>query len=130
MTNIEFAKSLREIAAFYEAHPEMPQPENINVPIWATYPSSSRPRFLSAAKDLGTFTKVPPSPGDDYFFTIERKFDGFPFHVTTRRAEICRKVTKTVEIESWECPDSLLEELAKLEAAKAVEVASEETNAG
>jgi hypothetical protein len=116
LTNTQFANALRQMADFYEQHAEMPQPETFLAYSWR------RTEFLRAVKMLGAVKKLPVDKNrvcDDHYFKVEKRFgdgEGFPLELITMRADICTKVTKMVETTTWECPDSLLEQLAEMEA--------------
>lgn len=106
MTNSEFAQALREMAAFYEGHPEMPHPS----PVMHKY-IYGRDEFTAAVKQLadgGVVTKqVTDKPLDD--FQAVRDFGGIKLKLSIDRRTVCRKVKKMVETEVWECPESILE---------------------
>lgn len=107
MTNIEYANSLRQIADFYEANPDMP------VPGW---PSEfiflyDRQAFLNAVKVLargGKVTKEVERREDGNYKAI-RDFGGNRVIVEIPRKAICRLIRPA----EYDCPDSLLEEAAE-----------------
>jgi hypothetical protein len=116
MTNAEFANSLRAVADFYEKHPDMPQPPEASLWVY----THSKTYFLNAAKmmaDGGTIQKRVDLPGDVMnYYHVERLFGGFLLDLCITRETMCRKVKQMVEIETFVCPDSLLEEWAALPA--------------
>lgn len=108
MTNSEFSDSLRQVAAFYEEHPDMPQPwDTLSVYMY------EREGFVKAALTLakgGRIEKKADKAGDicaDYH--AFRKFGGVTVDVRIPRRAICRLISEAV----YDCPDSLLEEAAE-----------------
>lgn len=110
MTNLEYAQALRDLAAFYETHPDMPQPYG---PVCFFY---DREKFLSAVKELshgGIVRKKLSGADSDSEYVAERNFSGLSLRLKISRALVCRLVKPAV----YDCPDSLLEEAAEYQKA-------------
>lgn len=104
MTNIEYAESLEQIAAFYRAHPEMSQPHP-ELYIFHYDKAEFVADALTLAKG-GRVEKSADSAGStlsDYH--AKRTFGGITVDVRISRSTVCRLVSPAV----YECPDSLLE---------------------
>lgn len=97
----KMSAGLRELADFYDEHPEFPVKA-----MWMYIYVINRKEFIGLAKQLGTFTKN--VDGSDY--QIVRRFDNAYVQVYASRKEVCTKrlVTKTIEVEEWDCPEHLL----------------------
>lgn len=106
MNNLQFGAALREIAAHYEEHPEMPQPTSPRLFIW----EANKESFLRTVKELakgGMVRKFADDANASYpEYHAERDFGGFSIRTSISRKLVCRLVTPAV----YECPDSLLEE--------------------
>lgn len=137
MTNVDFAQALREMADFYEAHPQMPRPEIRDV--YRIFSASGKAEFVAAVRQLADGGKVEKGV-DENFYRAKRTFGaGLVLEALCNRAEVCRKVTKLKvvkesvpvryetrteqvnipvafeerevekEVTEWECPESILE---------------------
>ena len=112
MTNLEYANGLRAIADLYERHPELKLPY-LDITIHA----EDKADFIISLKALSDGGTVAKSSKDDPDYPsiskhiATREFSGVTLEVEIYKSVICRKVRKTVtrEIETWECPDSLME---------------------
>ncbi len=125
MTHKVYADSLRQIADFFEAHPEVKLPP----PEFKFYQTSNSGEVAAFAKAFGSCTKR--YEGD--FFYLTKKFGALTVEVIERRQKICvKKVVghKTViverpiafetfseeqEIVEWECQDASLLKTKDLE---------------
>jgi hypothetical protein len=105
MTNLEYAAGLRQVAEFYETHPEMPlPPATICVYSW------QKPDFLVSVKEMakgGTIHKKVDADAECGYYRTIRHFGAVQLEASIPRRTICRLVTPAV----YDCPDSLLEEL-------------------
>jgi hypothetical protein len=104
MTNLEFAAGLREIGAFYEAHPDVPQPFKLYVL------ANNRDEFETMLRALGPvgLAAVPPKQANDYFYAVERSFGpGVILRLDTYAGNVCRKVQRTALVEAWEYDPTL-----------------------
>ena len=111
MNNQEYVAALRELAEFYESHPEMPI-QNDTWPIMVN--ASTRSEFVAGVKALSEHGKVTKSTDDDRYPSIaahhaKGKFGGITLDMDIRKSLVCRKVRKMVEAYDWEGPESLLE---------------------
>ncbi|MGD0497503.1 MAG: hypothetical protein ABSC23_03605 [Bryobacteraceae bacterium] len=110
ITNEQFVQGLRELADFYAANPEMPMPSYTSMVV----NSFSKDQFVSAVRVLARGGKVEKRTDDDKSIMKEhyaiRTFGGLKLDVAISKSMVCRKVRKMVEMEVWECPDSLLAE--------------------
>ena len=118
------ADSLRLMADWYEAHPDMPAPYNPTVLHFAV---ENEDAAASVARALGTFKKF----GDDTFLRLTKTFGSIPLEFIFYRNKVCTpRVVKTetvkvmkldpkappppmVEVEEtrdvivWDCPPLL-----------------------
>jgi hypothetical protein len=137
MTNVEFAQALREMAAFYEVHPEMPRPEIGDR--YCIFSVSGKANFAATVRQMADGARVEKN-ADENFYRVKRTFGaGLVLEVLCNRAEVCHQVTKLKvvkervpvrfetrteevnvpvefeerevekEVTEWECPESILE---------------------
>lgn len=110
---MNYANSLRCLAAWYDAHPEMPEPTT-NL---AIYSLDTKEEAAMAARALGTFHKS----FSEWNLTLNKEFGQITLAVVFSRAGVCtRKVVgvktipaeyveahvnpaRTEEIVEWEC---------------------------
>ena len=110
MTNLEYAAGLRAIADLYERHPELVLPYPV---IHAR--ADSKDDFIMGAKALadgGIATKSTDADGAYPSIAghhVKRAFHGVTLDLEIYKSLVCRKVRRMVEMDVWECPDSLLE---------------------
>jgi hypothetical protein len=98
---------LREFADFLEANPT------------AVLPSSGVTSYDCVGTPVEMVERVTALGGrwakeDDWkskYFGMERRFGPAAYRVYAERSKVCKKVTKMVPVEVWECPDSLLSEV-------------------
>lgn len=113
-TRQERIGAMRRILDFLEANPEFPEPHSLKG--MTAYVSSidAKQNIAKCARMLGTFEKSANAAD----FIITRDFGGAYLTAYTSRSNVCEKklVTETVTHEVWECPDSLLEFEAAVEA--------------
>ncbi len=105
---LNLISGLREFADFLEAHSELPLESVCELQIMMGYvppPQTHEPNLRLWAKAFGTFQKTV----SDYYFRVTRAFGGLRVAIAVDRDRVCRKVRKKVEVETWECPASLLE---------------------
>ena len=94
-TTLSTAESLRLMADWYEAHPDMPAPYNPSVLHFATENSDE---VGKVARALGTFKKS----GEDTFLRLTKQFGSLPLEFIFYRNRVCtpRVVgTKTVKVQ-------------------------------
>ena len=91
------AESLRLMADWYEAHPDMPPP---TAKIYASGDHSTKDGARHIARMLGTFEKG----GGDMFLDIKKLFGSVPMVVSFFRWDICIKRVVQREIIEWDCP--------------------------
>jgi len=134
MTNASNGRSqlvsgLREAAAWFEAHPEVPIPHHVDMTIYDLGGEEAELETLgTTARAMGTATKV----HEGEFFKLSRTFaDAVTVTAVAWRKNVCQRTvvgTKTVieqrppdgvemvdveieqEIVEWDCPPSLLGE--------------------
>ena len=131
MTNLEYADSLRKLADFYEANPELERPgTDDTMTIFSVHQKS---RFIAAIRSFGACKKTT----DETFYRISKPFGKLTLECVIYRSQICtaRKVEKLVKklvpvayeqvakpepsaweerevletVTEWDCPGSLLE---------------------
>lgn len=121
----EYAASLRMVADFYEAHPELKLPYTQSYDgktFWVTLDTSEREQLREFARAFGTFTKHADSTG----FKLLKSFGTLALQVEISRGSVCtpevigkRTVTRKVpigfreeiveeDIIEWKCPGSIL----------------------
>jgi len=97
----KMSAGLRELADFLEEHPELASERvaTIHKSTW------EKDKFLEFAQQLKPFEKDP----NDAHYNIFRMFGPIKFEVYCARSLVCTKrmVTKTVEVEEWDCPKIL-----------------------
>lgn len=109
ITNAQFAKGLRELADIYDSDERMIQPEVLDLFQHYCNPEKFRGAVMALALG-GKIEKLPPRDDTDYFYKVRRTMaGGLIVELSTARSNVCRKVTKAVMTETWECPDSLLD---------------------
>lgn len=112
MTNQDFAQGLRELAALYERHPELITP-NTSLYLYLPWDTSAKRlrASLKAFADGGIVTKRAPSDDLDTYFRFQRTFTGgLTVELNIERSVVCRRVRKMQMVETWECPEAILEE--------------------
>src|SRR5579864_4791307 len=84
MENQEFVNSLRQLADFYEKHPEVPLPDTVRMPI---YSLNTKEEIEPVARAFGNaFKRV-----DDNFFKLVRRFGVIDLEVIAYREKVCTK---------------------------------------
>ena len=125
METIEFTQALRQIADFYDKHPEVPLPDLVSMPI---YTVNTPEEIAPIARAFGTSFKEYNST----FFKLTKQFGVIKLEVVAYRDQVCvkrvvgtKKVKKQVlaeyqppanyvekeveeEIVEWDCPESIL----------------------
>lgn len=123
---IEYARSLRLIADFYEKHPEVPLPD-LEI---KCHSITGRAEVIKTAHALKTFDKL----YCENFFTLSKTFGMLKLQFVEYRANVCKKkvvgtqvvkkkvpqtyveVEEVVEKVEWECASSpLLSTMKELE---------------
>ncbi len=123
-----FVSGLREMADWYEAHPNIPTPKDFSV---YEFKSENKAAAQKVARALGTFDKKL----DDTFLKLQRDFGGISLRFVFYRKLVCQRrvvgtktvtervpdpeaapppmveVTKEREIVEWDCPPLLAPEL-------------------
>ena len=105
----KMSAGLRELADFYDEHPEICSDRKIIINHYVL----NRAEFLDLAKHLKPFKKDP----SDKYYSLVRMFGPIKLDVYCERDLICTKrmVTKTIEVEEWDCPEHLLSGNGKAE---------------
>lgn len=122
-----FTAGLRAVAAFLDDHPEVPLPYLGSPPELMIYlhGDGQRARLAAITRAMGNVTKTPVSYSDGAErFQVQREFDGIALVAQATRDQVCtrvvtgtedreveevvtpavtRKVTKPVEVVTWEC---------------------------
>ena len=126
METIEFTQSLRQIADFYDKHPEVPLPDAFR---FAIYTVDEPEDIAPIAKAFGSSFKS----YDDNYFKLTKRFGVIDLQVVALRDKVCTKrvvgtkkvIVKTPvvndlpisyiekeveqEIVEWDCGDSILQ---------------------
>ena len=131
MTHEEFVDSLRQIADFYEQHPNCPLPslgERLHI-----FPDGIK-GLAAVAREFGDCTKS-VDEGELSFYRVRRQFGALALEALDYRHKVCKRIVtgsheervkipltfeehiRMVEDVRWECPDSLLEESNQKEEA-------------
>lgn len=107
ITNQQFAQALRDLASVYETDEQMQQPVKIDLYL----PGASAEQFAKSARALARLGRIDKDQRQDSFcFAVRHTTKaGVVIELSIARALICKRVTKMVPTEAWECPDSLLE---------------------
>ena len=112
----EWLDSLREMADFLEAHPDLIEPY-LSI-ICYRFCKGTREEFAKTALQLGASTKS----SDATWFQVARKFGIHTIQVTQPREDICeKKVVGTEEIETEEPDPEAVAALPKVKTVKTVE---------
>jgi hypothetical protein len=117
MTHQQFAAALREVAEFYETHPEAKLPW-----AWFSLSCDKREEFIRQANilaDGGMVKKEADSPDRSYGkYKVTRTFGvapkGFGDSVQVVVSIDREKVCKLVKPDVYECPEALAAEFEKL----------------
>ena len=105
------ADGLRELADWYEKHPEITCPV-VHINIVSLTANDKVSELGTIAKAFGTCKKTV----NNWSFSINRDFGPVRAYAHVGREEVCKRVIK------WECPESLLAAIGK-DAMKAFEEA-------
>lgn len=124
MENAEFVDSLRKLADFFEAHPDLKVPYSMSgdgIIIFA----NGKEEISLAARAFGSCDKT----SDDIFYRVVKKdpIGQFKLSAIEYRSQVCERVVtgkrvipaqtvpehtipeRTEEIVEWRCPESILE---------------------
>lgn len=93
-SKLSTAESLRLLADWYEAHPDMPAPK-----VWVGG-GLGLEDARRIARALGAFDKG----GDDMFFELNKSFGSLVLTVQFYRPHICTKRVVQKEVVEWDCP--------------------------
>jgi hypothetical protein len=126
--NKAFASALRDLADFYQVHPEFPQPTfSTTLNVWAR----NKERFAELARQLGSCEKRSSTSTSTFYLrksfgagvqldlNIEHNLVCERVQTGTRRVEAQpEKITPAIEahdepIYKWICPESILREEAE-----------------
>ena len=99
----EAIQSLRDFANFLEAHPTAALPGRTYSLEYCSTPEE----MVERVKVLGGKWAKDGDERSNYF-SLERYFGEHYYRVIADRKMVCKKVTKMMPVEVWECPDSLL----------------------
>ena len=104
----EIVRGLRELADLLEANPHLKISHLGGFYVYL--PRIKREESITAlkewAKAMHTFTRE----ADSFNLALKKSFGPLRMTINVDRDVVCRKVTKLVEQEVWECPESLLDE--------------------
>lgn len=95
------AESLRLLADWYEQHPTIPGPEEVNIYLYGEK-DELLAQLADASTALGADRKI---EAGTYYIDISRDFSSVTLMFSVAKDRICRKV------ERWECPKTLQEML-------------------
>jgi hypothetical protein len=112
MTNQEFVQRLREVAGFYESHPDLKAPSSLRIDVWL----STKAQIVDTARKLGEAQKIHQ---ENYFYLRKRFGDYVHLDFNVERSEVCRRIVTgtrvkpatpetVVEIVEWRCEEPLL----------------------
>jgi len=110
VTSEEYVNGLRALADFYAANPEMPVPSwrSVSVDLW------KKEDFVKAIRTMahGGLVEKRTDSAKDILANHHaiRQFGAVQLDVRISKSQVCQKVRKMVEMDVWECPDSLLDE--------------------
>src|ERR1019366_185037 len=115
MTNKEYANSLRLVADWFEAHPEVEPPHDAEE--IALYNVHTRAEMETVARNMGTCEKE----YTDGYFKLRKKFEGITLVAVASREQVCKRkvvgaklvpeqviAAHNVDIVEWECFDTPL----------------------
>lgn len=113
MTAPEYARGLRAIADWYEAHPDMPIPHTDQIGVYGVQETKEEAARIASA--LRPCHKV----HEGEFFKLTRDFDGLTLKFVFMREAVCRRRVvghriipaqeeRVVEMVEWECEPSIL----------------------
>ncbi len=109
MDNKTFAQGLRELADIYEADERMAVPPKLDIDIFNVTPEVYR-GAVRAISLGGKAEKLPARSPDEYFYRVKRELpSGVVVELVTQRSGVCRRVQKMQLVDTWECPDSILD---------------------
>lgn len=112
MNGIDYARGLRLIADWYEAHPDIPVPHIEEIGVYGV--EETREEAARIAEALKPCRKE----WDKDFFKLVRDFGPIKLKFVFMRKAVCtqRVVKRLVEVIEWDCDSSLLTEGAEEEA--------------
>ena len=113
MNGTDYARGLRAIADWYEAHPDIPVPHTDEVGIYGVKETKEEAARIAEA------LKPCQKAWDGEFFRLKREFDGLILSFVFMRSAVCTarvvghrvipaEPEHVVEVVEWDCPDSLL----------------------
>lgn len=123
MTHEEYSDSLRQIADFFEHHPEIRLPNDAENFIY--YGASNKEQLSSLARALGDCQKFLDTRWE--LFELRHKFGAITFRSISRQDAVCirrvvgernvpeRTIPETIipahteEVREWDCSESLLD---------------------
>ena|ERR1035441_3370338 len=110
ITNEQLVQGLRDLADFYAENPEMPIPDLrlMAVRPWKKEIFVSAIRIMAHGGVVEKKTDGPTAIMQEHHAI--RNFGPVALEVSIQKSAVCRKVTRMVATEVWECPDSLLDE--------------------
>lgn len=112
MTREEFITGLRVAADFFEAHPNVEAPWDLQtINVFA----HTKEDLLARAKAIGGQWE---KEGMGDYFTLRRAIGCFSYEINIQRSKVCQRIvkgsrveTKTVEDVEWVCADAVLHEV-------------------
>lgn len=106
----ELIASCREMLDFLEANPEFELPIQVECDAWSVYVSQFHEDVRHRLAKHARMMKHVDKQVSDVNYELLRKFGAKDLKVYTAREAVCEKVMveKTVTVEEWRCPTSLL----------------------
>lgn len=108
MTNKDFAAALREIADLYERDERMVLPPDFDFYLGFINKEAIQGVLRALATDARV-DKLPPRDKDDFWYRLRREFAGVQVTFSFPRDAVCKRVQKMQLVETWECPEAILE---------------------
>jgi|SRR5215469_6219335 len=109
MTTTELISSLRQLADWYEAHPELPVPYELEQPMFVFLYHLDAEQVRKVLREIGEFKKVyaEPSPDD---FDAHKSIGNLTLRFHARRETVCKpRVVGKRTIERQVIPERVIE---------------------
>jgi hypothetical protein len=109
MAGAEYVAALRQLADFYESNPGMPVPTYVTnvVQVWTREAFVEGVRIMAHGGVVEKRTDKAEAILHNHHAIL--RFGKLELDLEISQSLICRKVRRMVEIDVFECPDSLLE---------------------
>ncbi|MDA4133700.1 MAG: hypothetical protein OK454_11350 [Thaumarchaeota archaeon] len=108
-----YVKGLRDLADWLEANPQF-VPDPTIVQLYA-----DGDRFKALAREIGTCVKQYPDESETSEYASVDLIKGFgpvSYRLYTARKNVCQKVKRMIEVETWECSPLLAPETEEVPA--------------